>query len=229
MAHDGNISGLAAKPDEGVDEHSGGGRLAYHYAHSRPNPSHRYLWPAVRRAVERHLDKSGRALDLGCGNGSTSNMLREMGFEAVGIDPSEPGISIARSAFPGVEFHVGNGYDDIAARHGRFKLIVSLEVIEHLFDPRRFVQRLREAVDDDGICVVSTPYCGYWKNLAVALAGRWDHKHQPLWLGGHIKFFSMRDLRKVLTEEGFQVLQIERVGRTIPALAMSMVAVVRRA
>lgn len=75
--------------------------------------------------------------------------------------------------------------------------------------------------------MLSTPYHGYLKNLALALAGKWDDHLGPLWDGGHIKFFSKRTLRALLEEAGFQQIDLLRVGR-VPALAKSLVAVVRR-
>jgi 2-polyprenyl-6-hydroxyphenyl methylase/3-demethylubiquinone-9 3-methyltransferase len=204
------------------------GTRDYHYKDARPNPSHRYLWPTLEDVV-RTLDPSDRrAIDVGCGNGSTSDLLHRLGYRTIGVDGSAPGVTIAQRAFPDVEFHMLDATSDLAARFGRFPLVVALEVIEHMFDPRAFVKRLYELVEEGGTAVVSTPYHGYWKDLAVALAGRWEAHHQPLSLGGHVKFFGAATLRRLLTEEGFSEVSIRRVGRSVPALAMSMVAVARR-
>lgn len=211
-----------------VDINESGEKADYWYAHSRPNPSHRYLWPVIDRVIAENSFKPMRAIDIGCGNGSTSQFLYERGFATVGIDPSERGIAIAKQAFPQVEFHVGSAYADLAAVYGRFPLVVSLEVIEHLYDPRAFVKTLYNLVDKNGVGIISTPYHGYLKNLAIAIAGKWDHHHCPLWLGGHIKNFAVSNFRQVLTEEGFSQVEIVRVGRLIPAFAKSMVAIVRR-
>ncbi|HSQ49736.1 MAG TPA: hypothetical protein VLL94_00560, partial [Nitrospiraceae bacterium] len=72
--------------------------------------------------------------------------------------------------------------------------------------------------------IVSTPYHGYWKNLAMALTGRLDHHFTALWDHGHIKFWSMATLRQLLLEAGFRSITFRRVGR-VPALAKSMIAV----
>ena len=70
--------------------------------------------------------------------------------------------------------------------------------------------------------MLTTPYHGYLKNLAIALTGRWDSHHDPLWEGGHIKFFSPATITRLLAGAGFAVQSIERVGR-VPMLAKSMV------
>jgi 2-polyprenyl-6-hydroxyphenyl methylase/3-demethylubiquinone-9 3-methyltransferase len=181
----------------------------------------------VREIVARHRFEPRRAFDLGCGNGATVNMLAQLGFEAVGVDPSKSGIEQARRAFPASRFEIGTAYEPLAERYGRFPLVVSLEVVEHCFYPRLFAKTLFELVAPGGVGIVSTPYHGYWKNLALALTGKWDAHLSPLWEGGHVKFFSFASLATLLEDAGFTQISFKRVGR-IPAVAKSVVAVVRK-
>ena len=78
-----------------------------------------------------------------------------------------------------------------------------------------------------GTAILSTPYHGYWKNLALALSGQMDRHFTALWDHGHIKFWSMKTLALLLEEAGFRDIRFARVGR-IPALAKAMIAVARR-
>lgn len=78
-----------------------------------------------------------------------------------------------------------------------------------------------------GTAILSTPYHGYWKNLAMALTGKMDAHFTALWDHGHIKFWSMNTLTALLKETGFCNIGFKRAGR-IPALAKSMIAVARR-
>ena len=145
----------------------------------------------------------------------------------VGVDPSLSGITQARQAFPDIPFELASAYDDLKMRHGTFSVVVSLEVIEHCYDPRRFAQTVYDCLEVDGLGFISTPFHGYWKNLMLALTGKWDDHLTALWDGGHIKFFSVKSLGTLLRETGFRQIGFLRVGR-IPPLAKSMVAVVRK-
>jgi hypothetical protein len=78
-----------------------------------------------------------------------------------------------------------------------------------------------------GYLVLSTPYHGYLKNLALSLTGKWDFHHSPLRDGGHIKFWSRKTLTELLETEGFHVTDFIGVGR-IPYLWKSMVIVARK-
>lgn len=187
-----------------------------------------YLWPSVFAELDRLnlMADRRRVFEVGCGNGALTHELARRGWSAIGIDPSESGIAEARKGGP-IEFQVASAYDDLAGRFGTFPAVVSLEVVEHLYDPRKFARTIYSVLEPGGTTILSTPYHGYWKNLALAIRGKFDAHHDPLWDHGHIKFWSVQSLTDLLTEVGFEVLRFHRVGR-IPVLAKSMIAVARR-
>ena len=197
----------------------------YQYRDADPTHANKYLWPVLRSVINARDWPQRRAFDLGCGNGATCNMLSTLDFDVVGIDTSESGIANAQKAYPHVKTRVGNAYDDLASQYGTFPLVVSLEVIEHCMDPQAFAKSFFSLIAPGGIGFLSTPYHGYLKNLALAVTGRMDRHFTALWLGGHVKFFSMETLDQLLKEEGANKINFMRVGR-IPVLAKSMVAVV---
>lgn len=198
--------------------------VRYEYSDFEPAHTHRYLWPIVEREIASRHWLSRRAFDLGCGNGATCRALMEVGFEALGVDPSESGVMIARQN--GVHADVASTDDDLSA-YGTFSLVVSLEVIAHCYDPRAFLRVFLSLIEPGGVGIISAPYHGYLKNLALALSGRLDAHFNALWPGGPVKFFSIATLRQLLQEHDVQTATIDRVGR-IPQLARSMVAVIER-
>lgn len=197
------------------------------YSDASPTWANAYLWPILQEILARQSIIDRRAIDLGCGNGATANMLSELGFEVTGIDISESGIALGMKNFPQLKLHIGSVYDDLAKTYDQFPLVVSLEVIEHCFDPRGFAKTFYNLIAPGGIGILSTPYHGYWKNLVLALAGKWDDHLTALWDGGHVKFFSIATLRILLAETGFKNIRFIRIGR-IPPLAKSMIAIVRK-
>lgn len=199
----------------------------YEYHDSKPTWANAYLWPPLQHVIRARAWPAPRAFDLGCGNGATSEMLRTEGFAVTGVDTSSSGIDLAQKSFPGCTFAVGSAYDSLASRYGTFPLVVSLEVIEHCMEPRRFAESFLDLIAPGGIGFLSTPYHGYLKNVALAVTGKMDQHFTALWDGGHVKFFSIRTLSQLLHEQNARDLTFQRVGR-MPWLAKSMVCIVRK-
>lgn len=203
----------------------------YHWHDAALNSSHEYLLPCVTAELSRLASPlppgSRRVFELGCGNGSVANALAQQGWEVVGVDPSLEGIAQANATYPHLKLEVGSAYDDLAQRYGRFPVVTSLEVVEHVYFPRKYAATLFDVLQPGGTAVISTPYHGYWKNLAMALTGTLDAHFTALWDHGHIKFWSVKTLSALLHEAGFRDLRFYRVGR-VPPLAKSMVAIARK-
>lgn len=195
----------------------------YRFADSGLSRAHAYLLPCLHKILRSlpGLKAEPRVFDLGCGNGAVANWLSEQGYQVVGVDPAEEGIQRGKQAYPNVSLNLGSAYDDLPALYGRFPAVVSLEVVEHVYDPRHFARTLFNLTQPGGHAVISTPYHGYFKNLVLAASGRMDRHYTALWDNGHIKFWSTATLTKLLTESGFRVVSVHRLGR-LPPLARSM-------
>jgi 2-polyprenyl-6-hydroxyphenyl methylase/3-demethylubiquinone-9 3-methyltransferase len=170
------------------------------------DPDHRFILKDALKFLA-HLPRGAAILDAGCGGGDVAEALAEHGFAVHGLDLSPTGIAMAKGRGCG-EFRQASLYEDLAAPFGRtsFDAILAIEVIEHLYSPKTFVERVREALPPGGVVVISTPYWGYWKNLMLAATNRTDRSLTALWEGGHIKHFSRRTLTRLMTEGGFETL-----------------------
>jgi 2-polyprenyl-3-methyl-5-hydroxy-6-metoxy-1,4-benzoquinol methylase len=208
---------------------SGSDNTGYHYSSAALGHSHDYLLPTVFRLLEELglADGQKRLFELGCGNGSAANQLARRGWVVTGVDPSVAGIRQARAAFPELRLYEGSAYDDLAGRFGQFPVVLSLEVVEHVYAPRDYARAIFNLLACGGTAMISTPYHGYWKNLALAITGRMDAHFTALWDHGHIKFWSPATLGKLMCDAQFDDVIFERVGR-VPALAKSMICIARR-
>jgi 2-polyprenyl-6-hydroxyphenyl methylase/3-demethylubiquinone-9 3-methyltransferase len=199
----------------------------YGYEDGELNSSHGYLLPALQTELGRLDGDDKRLFDLGCGNGSIGAAVGREGWDVTGVDVSSDGIAYANRVHPELRLETGSAYEDLAGKYGTFPVVVSLEVVEHLYDPRTYARTLFDLLEPGGTAIVSTPYHGYWKNLVIALTGKMDHHFHALWDHGHIKFWSIPTLTELLREAGFETPRFERVGRISP-LAKSMIAIARK-
>lgn len=171
--------------------------------------------------------------DLGCGNGYLAGQLGSRGYTVVGVDASETFVEIAREHNSSARVTFIEGLIDanlvrrLAATNGPFDLVVSSDVIEHLYDPLEFLTTAFALLRPGGTAVIGTPYHGYLKNVAISVTGKWDLHHSVHWHGGHIKFFSVPSLRKLMVHVGFAEPKFRYYGR-FPGFWKNMIAVSRK-
>ncbi len=204
-------------------------KCGFEYVHgSKQSCTQKYLSRSIEKALSRILSvdtitNNIKILDAGCGNGSMAGYLLQKGFQVAGGDISASGIGHARKMYPEVKFEIISVYEDLSACFGDdWDVIISCEVIEHLYDPRRFISNLKKALKPGGLLIISTVYHGYLKNILLALSGKLDQHFTVLWDGGHIKFWYQKTIRILLKEYGFTDLEFHNAGR-VPFIWKSMV------
>ena len=150
---------------------------------------------------------------MGCGTGFIAAQLASLGYDVWGVDASAQGIALARETYPNVQFAVDSIYNSMDYVGRDLDCVISLEVIEHLYLPRLLMQRAFDLLRPQGVFVLSTPYHGYLKNLALSIVNGWDRHFDVSWDGGHVKFFSRSSLGRMARDVGFAAPRFRGVGR----------------
>jgi SAM-dependent methyltransferase len=192
--------------------------------------SGRALTEAVVRLIQRQAGVK-TICDLGCGNGFLASKLGPLGYQVVGVDASQRLLRVADAHYRSdtVRFRCGLFGPELArqlAAEGPFDLVVSIDVVEHLYRPKTLIETIDRILKPGGRAIVCTPYHGYLKNLAISVVGGWDTHHGVHWDGGHVKFFSVATLT-ALMEEHLVVEGMEYFGR-LPWLWKNMICLGRK-
>jgi len=141
----------------------------------------------------------GPLLDVGCGGGLFLGMMRQRGFRVVGLDFSREAAAIAwqRQQAPAVCADM----EKAPLRAGSCAAITMFHVMEHLYDPRAYLQAARRLLAADGRLVVQVPNAACWQ---FRLLGRaWNGVDVPR----HLFNFRDRDLERLLQQCGFEVVR----------------------
>lgn len=161
-----------------------------------------------RDPLEREPFRGLRFLDVGCGGGLLTEPMARLGAAITGIDPSEKNIKTARvhAEEMGLEidYRVGMA-EDLAAAGERFDVILNMEVIEHVADPRAFSATCAGMMKPDGLMFVAT-LNRTLKSFGLAIIGAeyvlgWLPKGTHQWE----KFITPDELRGWLGESGVTV------------------------
>jgi 2-polyprenyl-6-hydroxyphenyl methylase/3-demethylubiquinone-9 3-methyltransferase len=168
----------------------------------------------IRDRIDQHwgFDECGlrplagkRAADVGCGAGLLAEPLARLGAEVTGIDAAPENIAAARAHAElqglSLDYRVGS----VEALEGRYDLVCSLEVVEHVADTRAFIHGLATTLADDGLLIVSTPNRTSLSRLALITIGegfggipRGTHEWE--------KFLTPEELCALLADAGLEVL-----------------------
>ena len=130
--------------------------------------------------------EGGRLLDVGCGPGAGLDAARDAGWDAWGLDLSADAVARASARHPG---HVAKGtLEDSPFPPGSFDAITAFDLVEHVYEPRRFAAALAAALKPGGSVLIATPNVD--SVLARATGRRWVSYKIP----EHVTFFSRTTL-----------------------------------
>lgn len=157
-----------------------------------------YRWVAQRSA---ELIRGGVVVDAGCGEGYGTNVLtHEEPAVAIGLELDEVTAAHANEKYPNVTSTVRANLDALSLRDGAVDLIVSMQVIEHLWDLAGFLRECNRVLASGGRCVLTTP------NRLTFSPGlqRGQKPTNPF----HVEEFDAQQLREIVARAGFTDVQV---------------------
>jgi len=170
-------------------------------------------WPVLSAYIPK--DEGIALLDFGCGKGHILSAIAKWNSNAklAGCDVSETALQTAHAKMPNVAFHKIVDGGPIPLPDATVDFVFSSEVIEHVYDTENAVREIARVLRSGGKFLVTVPYHGFFKNLALVCFG-FDTHFDPT--GGHIRFFSKKSLTALLEKNGLMVQKYAYYGRVYP-------------
>lgn len=151
-------------------------------------------------------------LDVGCGNGVLGEYLKKSGVERVcGIEIVEKAAKNAMSVLD--EVLSGNIETmNLPFEPASFDCIVCADVLEHLVDPWRAVNKLKILLKPDGCLVASIPNVGFHRVVKNLLKGHWRYEDSGVLDRTHLRFFTLEGIKELFEANS---MNIEKVYRKV--------------
>lgn len=144
------------------------------------------IWELYRKNAQ-----PGTFLDVGGGNGFVTRMLAERDIPSILLEPGHQGIHNASQR--GLKNLVCGSLEDLAFVPGAIANLALFDVIEHLADERPILRQACGVLGRQGRIFITVP------------AYRWLWCHEDNY-SGHYRRYTLRTLRQVLRECGFEVI-----------------------
>jgi 2-polyprenyl-3-methyl-5-hydroxy-6-metoxy-1,4-benzoquinol methylase len=148
----------------------------------------------------------GSILDIGCGAGAFLYRLRELGWEAHGVETDPDASEVARNL--GLRVHTGT-LDNASYPEERFDIVTVVHVLEHLHRPGDFMKDVNRVAKPGGLLYVEVPNLKSF-NFRI-FRGDWFHLDAPR----HLCSYWRKPLVRLLAENGFRVLKIRHLSGTV--------------
>jgi ubiquinone/menaquinone biosynthesis C-methylase UbiE len=159
------------------------------------------------------LPKDQKVIDVGCGKGDFVRYLDELGFHAFGLDLSLEALHKARSTRANDSYVAASLEEGLPFSDGSFGAIFCSEVLEHIFSVHSALSELNRILLSEGVLILTVPYHGVAKDLAIAAFGFERHFNPNI---SHIRFFTRKSLAANLNRSGFEIVAWKGIGRGYP-------------
>lgn len=162
----------------------------------------------VLKLARNYIAEDQKILDIGCGDGFTTNLLSKIALEVIGIDISSSGIRFAKTKCGWIQFVLASA-TSLPFRTQYFDTITMFEVIEHLYpqDAEKAVHEIHFILKKTGKFILTTPNPLNLYNL-IFNKRKVSEKH--------CKEYNLQELIRLL--KGFETIKISGVYLPLPIL-----------
>lgn len=171
--------------------------------------------PLFRAMMEATSIGSGkRVLDIGCGAGHSSELIKTAGASVVGVDAAEGMVDYAKKTFDGIDFQVG-GIEDLDFREDEFDVVFAANSVQYAADLGAALREMRRVCKPGGSAVAGLfgpPEAVTYKRVLDAL-GQFMPKPPPGGKpGGPFRLSAPGMLEEGFTSAGIEVSETGEVN-----------------
>jgi len=158
-------------------------------------------YPVVLSAVGTNKD----TLDVVCGEGFLSKLLKVQGNRVIGIDISEEAVML--SPQNGIEAYVCDIENEELSFVKKFDVIVVSEFLEHVVFPKNVLKKLKKYLKSGGFLVITFPNIAFYRYRWQLLLGSFP-RQGLCEKSEHLHYWALPDFLEFLNSCGFKYDQV---------------------
>ncbi len=179
----------------------------------------------LRMLLENIPNVNVKILDVGCGNGTLSQVISQrVKTKVVGVDISPTLLKKAKAR--GIDaYEIDVCTQLLPFEDNKFDVAILARALEHLIDPDFAIKEIKRVLKKEGLLVLSTPNLGAWHNRLLLMLGLqplftevsskkvFGRKFLQLGEGnpavGHLRIFTLNALKAFLSYYHFKINEIK--------------------
>tara|TARA_B100000073_G_scaffold348438_1_gene367284 strand:+ start:1197 stop:1904 length:708 start_codon:yes stop_codon:yes gene_type:complete len=188
------------------------------------DPEQNFFTPVLKTVIEK-MGNVKKICDVGCGNGVFTAILKDWNnCELIGVDGSQYALKLAKNyKFDGLFFIKDFSNDKLPFEDNSFDLVISKDVLEHLFDPLNLATEISRILKNDtGRALIHVPnHFHIYGRLKLLFNNSIDsYNYFPnsnRWDFPHIRFFNNEDFLRMFESVGLSpILNLSYHFHSIP-------------
>jgi len=156
-----------------------------------------------KRNVVSKIHRHGRLLDVGCGTGEFLQKMQQAGWEVRGVERDPSAAQFAREHLQ-LKVITG-GVEMLEQLHEKFEVITLWHVLEHLYQPKETLQKLKSMMSDEGVLIIAVP------NVGGIDAKNYGEHWVALDVPRHVQHFTLSTLQEMAARAGLKLLRSQQL------------------
>jgi len=152
------------------------------------------MYYGVIKSIDKEVKNGGTVLDVGCGLGYMTYALVKGGYKATGLDISDNAVKEASKRYG--NYFLCKDFFSFNGTEGGYDAICMLELIEHVSDPKKYIEHAITLLNPKGILILTTPNRSWYPHGSL-----WETDLPPV----HLTWFSEKGIELLVKKLNFSL------------------------
>lgn len=151
-----------------------------------------------------------KLIEVGCNTGALAAAYKAKNADCyyIGVELSEDAATKAKGVCDAIyQMNVETADDAFFEQHKDVKCWIFGDVLEHLIDPWRLLERIRKVISPDAYIMASIPNAQHWSVQARLSIGDFRYEDYGLFDRTHLRWFTRVTILEMFQKAGFAIVE----------------------